>query len=173
MEGAVEALLGRDGGRAGPARGSGGAAGRVGPDRPRPGQARRLRAELSSVIDLVVFYEPAPRRRATGGDPKPFFVKLAQGLVKLLADRTADGYVHRIDCRLRPDGTRAPSAVALSTGFAFDYYQTLGQNWERAASHQGPTIAGDIPAGEAFLAELAPFIWRRHFDFRPSPRSTL
>lgn len=117
----------------------------------------------SSDIDLVVFYEAEPAAAATGGDPKPFLVKLAQGLVKLLADRTADGYVHRIDYRLRPDP--GSTAVALSTGFAFDYYQTLGQNWERAAFIKARPIAGDIPAGEAFLAELAPFIWRRHFDF--------
>lgn len=117
----------------------------------------------SSDIDLVVFYEAGSAAAATGGDPKPFFVKLAQGLVKLLADRTADGYVHRIDYRLRPDP--GSTAVALSTGFAFDYYQTLGQNWERAAFIKARPIAGDIPAGEAFLAELAPFIWRRHFDF--------
>jgi glutamate-ammonia-ligase adenylyltransferase len=117
----------------------------------------------SSDIDLVVFYEAEPAAAAAGGDPKAFFVKLAQGLVKLLADRTADGYVHRIDYRLRPDP--GSTAVALSTVFAFDYYQTLGQNWERAAFIKARPIAGDIPAGEAFLAELAPFIWRRHFDF--------
>ncbi|MCJ2069206.1 bifunctional [glutamine synthetase] adenylyltransferase/[glutamine synthetase]-adenylyl-L-tyrosine phosphorylase [Methylobacterium sp. J-030] len=117
----------------------------------------------SSDIDLVIFYETAPAADATGGDPKPFFVKLAQGLVKLLSDRTPEGYVHRIDYRLRPDP--GSTAVALSTGFAFDYYQTLGQNWERAAFIKARPIAGDIPAGDAFLADLAPFIWRRHFDF--------
>ncbi|MCJ2136572.1 bifunctional [glutamine synthetase] adenylyltransferase/[glutamine synthetase]-adenylyl-L-tyrosine phosphorylase [Methylobacterium sp. J-026] len=117
----------------------------------------------SSDIDLVVFYDSAVAAAATGGDPKPFLVKLAQGLVKLLSDRTAEGYVHRIDYRLRPDP--GSTAVALSTVFAFDYYQTLGQNWERAAFIKARPIAGDIPAGAAFLAELAPFIWRRHFDF--------
>ncbi|WP_267359882.1 MULTISPECIES: bifunctional [glutamine synthetase] adenylyltransferase/[glutamine synthetase]-adenylyl-L-tyrosine phosphorylase [unclassified Methylobacterium] len=117
----------------------------------------------SSDIDLVIFYETEAAAAATGGDPKPFFVKLAQGLVKLLSDRTAEGYVHRIDYRLRPDP--GSTAVALSTGFAFDYYQTLGQNWERAAFIKARPIAGDIPAGTAFLTELAPFIWRRHFDF--------
>jgi glutamate-ammonia-ligase adenylyltransferase len=122
-------------------------------------------AELnySSDIDLVIFYEAERAAAATGGDPKAFFVKLAQGLVKLLSERTGDGYVHRIDYRLRPDP--GSTAVALSTGFAFDYYQTLGQNWERAAFIKARPIAGDIPAGAAFLADLAPFIWRRHFDF--------
>jgi [glutamine synthetase] adenylyltransferase / [glutamine synthetase]-adenylyl-L-tyrosine phosphorylase len=117
----------------------------------------------SSDIDLIVFYETERAEAATGGDPKPVFVKLAQGLVRLLSDRTADGYVHRIDYRLRPDP--GSTAVALSTGFAFDYYQTLGQNWERAAFIKARPVAGDIPAGTDFLAALAPFIWRRHFDF--------
>ncbi|MGU3663966.1 bifunctional [glutamine synthetase] adenylyltransferase/[glutamine synthetase]-adenylyl-L-tyrosine phosphorylase [Methylobacterium sp. A49B] len=142
------------------------------PDRPQDGSGLIVlglgklggcELNYSSDIDLVVFYEAEPAAAATGGDPKAFYVKLAQGLVKLLADRTADGYVHRIDYRLRPDP--GSTAVALSTGFAFDYYQTLGQNWERAAFIKARPIAGDIPAGEAFLAELAPFIWRRHFDF--------
>ena len=142
------------------------------PDRPQDGSGLIVlglgklggcELNYSSDIDLVVFYEAAPAAAATGGDPKAFFVKLAQGLVKLLADRTADGYVHRIDYRLRPDP--GSTAVALSTDFAFDYYQTLGQNWERAAFIKARPIAGDVPAGEAFLAELAPFIWRRHFDF--------
>jgi glutamate-ammonia-ligase adenylyltransferase len=99
----------------------------------------------SSDIDLVIFYETEAAASATGGDPKPFFVKLAQGLVKLLSDRTAEGYVHRIDYRLRPDP--GSTAVALSTDFAFDYYQTLGQNWERAAFIKARPIAGDIRPG--------------------------
>jgi glutamate-ammonia-ligase adenylyltransferase len=142
------------------------------PDRPQDGSGLIVlglgklggcELNYSSDIDLVVFYESERAAAATGGDPKAFFVKLAQGLVKLLSDRTADGYVHRIDYRLRPDP--GSTAVALSTVFAFDYYQTLGQNWERAAFIKARPIAGDIPAGQAFLAELAPFIWRRHFDF--------
>ena len=142
------------------------------PDRPQDGSGLIVlglgklggcELNYSSDIDLVVFYEAGPAAAATGGDPKPFFVKLTQGLAKLLSDRTADGYVHRVDYRLRPDP--GSTAVALSTGFAFDYYQTLGQNWERAAFIKARPIAGDIPAGTAFLAELAPFIWRRHFDF--------
>ncbi|MDP4005264.1 bifunctional [glutamine synthetase] adenylyltransferase/[glutamine synthetase]-adenylyl-L-tyrosine phosphorylase [Methylobacterium sp. NEAU K] len=117
----------------------------------------------SSDIDLVVFYEAERAAAVASADPKAFFVKLAQGLVKLLSERTADGYVHRIDYRLRPDP--GSTAVALSTGFAFEYYQTLGQNWERAAFIKARPVAGDLPAGAAFLAGLAPFIWRRHFDF--------
>jgi [glutamine synthetase] adenylyltransferase / [glutamine synthetase]-adenylyl-L-tyrosine phosphorylase len=142
------------------------------PDRPQDGSGLIVlglgklggcELNYSSDIDLVVFYEGEPAAAATGGEPKTVFVKLAQGLVKLLSDRTADGYVHRIDYRLRPDP--GSTAVALSTAFAFDYYQTLGQNWERAAFIKARPIAGDLPAGTAFLAELAPFIWRRHFDF--------
>ena len=91
--------------------------------------------------------------------------------MKLLAERTADGYVHRVDYRLRPDP--GSTAVALSTDFAFDYYQTLGQNWERAAFIKARPIAGDIPAGEALprrtrAVHLAQVLRLR----RPSPTST-
>ncbi|MDP4025730.1 bifunctional [glutamine synthetase] adenylyltransferase/[glutamine synthetase]-adenylyl-L-tyrosine phosphorylase [Methylobacterium sp. NEAU 140] len=117
----------------------------------------------SSDIDLVIFYDPERAAALAGAEAKPVFVKLAQGLLKLLAERNADGYVHRVDYRLRPDP--GSTAIALSTAFAFDYYQSIGQDWERAAFIKARPIAGDIEAGEAFLAELKPFIWRKHFDF--------
>ena len=149
------------------------------PDRPQDGSGLIVlglgklggcELNYSSDIDLVVFYEAEPAAAATGGDPKAFFVKLAQGLVKLLADRTPEGYVHRIDYRLRPDP--GSTAVALSTVFAFDYYQTLGQNWERAAFIKARPIAGDIPAGEAFLPNSRRSSGGGTSTSRPSPRST-
>ncbi|MFC0218560.1 bifunctional [glutamine synthetase] adenylyltransferase/[glutamine synthetase]-adenylyl-L-tyrosine phosphorylase [Pseudochelatococcus lubricantis] len=116
----------------------------------------------SSDIDIVLFYDPdAP---VVGrADPPSFFVRLARDLVKLLQERTGDGYVFRVDLRLRPDpGSTAP-AVALPT--AFSYYETVGQNWERAAFIKARAIAGDIALGQHFLDELRPFIWRKYFDF--------
>lgn len=116
----------------------------------------------SSDIDIVLFYDPeAP---VTGRDAPPaFFVKLARELVKVLQERTGDGYVFRVDLRLRPDpGSTAP-AVALPT--AFSYYETVGQNWERAAFIKARPIAGDIVLAEQFLSDLKPFIWRKYFDF--------
>ncbi|MBV9556429.1 MAG: bifunctional [glutamine synthetase] adenylyltransferase/[glutamine synthetase]-adenylyl-L-tyrosine phosphorylase [Pseudolabrys sp.] len=118
----------------------------------------------SSDIDLIVFYEPdAPALRLEEGTQAEFFVRLTQRLVKLLTERTADGYVFRTDLRLRPDP--ASTAIAISTPAALSYYESLGQNWERAAMIKARACAGDIAAGEALLAELAPFIWRKYLDF--------
>ncbi|CAH1669698.1 MULTISPECIES: bifunctional [glutamine synthetase] adenylyltransferase/[glutamine synthetase]-adenylyl-L-tyrosine phosphorylase [unclassified Chelatococcus] len=117
----------------------------------------------SSDIDLVVFYDPDNVPVAGRAEPPSFAIKLAQGLVKLLQERTGDGYVFRVDLRLRPDP--GSTAVAVSLPSAFTYYETVGQNWERAAFIKARAIAGDIARGERFLADLTPFIWRKYFDF--------
>ncbi|TXM68532.1 bifunctional [glutamine synthetase] adenylyltransferase/[glutamine synthetase]-adenylyl-L-tyrosine phosphorylase [Methylobacterium sp. WL12] len=117
----------------------------------------------SSDVDLIMFFDAAVAPLGENVEAKPFFAKLAQGIAKLLEERTSEGYVHRVDYRLRPDP--GSTAVALSTDFAFDYYQSLGQNWERAAFIKARPIAGDRAAGARFLAELTPFIWRKYFDF--------
>ena len=95
--------------------------------------------------------------------PSPFYVRLTQQLVRILSERTADGYVLRVDLRLRPDP--ASTAVAISLPAAFSYYESLGQNWERAAYIKARPVAGDRALGAGFLAELAPFIWRKYFDY--------
>ena len=117
----------------------------------------------SSDIDLVVFFDPETAPLKPDLPATPFFNRLAQGMAKLLQERTADGYVHRVDYRLRPDPGSTPAALSLNA--AYVYYENLGQNWERAAYIKARAIAGDIPAGEAFLANLRPFIWRKYFDF--------
>src|SRR5260221_153514 len=80
-----------------------------------------------------------------------------------MAERTADGYVFRTDLRLRPDP--ASTAPALSVLAALTYYESAGQNWERAALIKARPVAGDRAAGSDFLAELRPFLWRKHLDF--------
>jgi len=117
----------------------------------------------SSDIDLIVFFDPGATPLKEGLEPTPFFTRLAQGVAKLLQERTRDGYVHRVDYRLRPDPGSTPTAMSLAS--AYVYYETTGQNWERAAFIKARPIAGDIPAGERFLADLTPFIWRKYFDF--------
>ncbi len=117
----------------------------------------------SSDIDLVVFFDPERAPLKDGLAPTPFFTKLAQGLAKLLQERTAEGYVHRVDYRLRPDPGSTPTALSLQS--AYVYYETLGQNWERAAYIKARAMAGDVPTGERFLADLKPFVWRKYFDF--------
>src|SRR5437764_8521292 len=121
--------------------------------------AREL--NYSSDVDLIIFYDAAALSRGT--DPAIFYVRLTRSLVRLLQERTADGYVFRVDLRLRPDP--ASTHIAISPAAALDYYESRGQNWERAALIKARPCAGDLVAGEALLAELSPFIWRKYLDF--------
>ena len=117
----------------------------------------------SSDIDLIVFYDAACPALAAGTEPAAFYVRLTRGLVKLLQERTPDGYVFRTDLRLRPDPSS--TQIAISTASALDYYESAGLNWERAAMIKARPCAGDLVAGEALLRDLAPFIWRKYLDF--------
>ncbi len=123
--------------------------------------AREL--NYSSDIDLILLYD-ADKARYTGRhSPSQFFSRLAQELVRILSERTGDGYVFRVDLRLRPDPGSTPAA--MSTLAALTYYESAGQNWERAALIKARPVAGDRAAGREFLAELTPYLWRRHLDF--------
>ncbi len=117
----------------------------------------------SSDIDLIVFFDPETSAVPQGQEPSLLFVRMTRALAKILQERTGDGYVLRVDLRLRPDP--GSTAVAISLPAAFSYYEMLGQNWERAALIKARPVAGDKPLGAAFLEELAPFIWRRYFDY--------
>ncbi len=117
----------------------------------------------SSDIDVTVFYEPEALPLAEGAEAEAVAARITQTLASLLQDRTEDGYVFRIDFRLRPDPSSTPAAVPVPA--AFEYYESVGQNWERAAFIKARAAAGDIARGEAFLEELQPFIWRKHLDF--------
>ncbi|MBO6667184.1 bifunctional [glutamine synthetase] adenylyltransferase/[glutamine synthetase]-adenylyl-L-tyrosine phosphorylase [Parvibaculum sp.] len=117
----------------------------------------------SSDIDLVVFYEPGQLPLKEGLDDSGFFVRMTKDLVKMLQERTAEGYVFRTDLRLRPDPGGTPVAVSLPA--AESYYESRGQNWERAAFIKARAVAGDLEAGARFLQMLVPYIWRRNLDF--------
>ena len=117
----------------------------------------------SSDIDIVVFFDPEMAEAAGVAEPSSFFVKLTQQIARIIQERTPDGYVFRVDLRLRPDPGSTHVAVALPT--AYSYYETVGQNWERAAMIKARPVAGDIELGRRFIADLAPFIWRKYFDF--------
>jgi glutamate-ammonia-ligase adenylyltransferase len=117
----------------------------------------------SSDIDLIVFYERDRAKLASDVEPSLFFVRIAQGLSRLLQQRTSDGYVFRVDLRLRPDPASTPAAI--STAAALDYYEREGRTWERAAMIKAMPCAGDLAAGNAMLAEIAPFVWRKYLDF--------
>ncbi|MGE3642780.1 MAG: bifunctional [glutamine synthetase] adenylyltransferase/[glutamine synthetase]-adenylyl-L-tyrosine phosphorylase [Beijerinckiaceae bacterium] len=123
--------------------------------------AREL--NYSSDVDLIVFYDAESPALPDPLDAAPLFVRITRHLVKLLQERTEDGYVLRVDLRLRPDP--GSTSVAISVPAAFDYYETVGQNWERAAYIKARAVAGDIALGERFIEDLAPFIWRKYFDY--------
>ncbi len=127
------------------------------------GKMGAFELNYSSDIDLIVFYERYEDVLADAADAASFHVRITRGLVKLLQERTADGYVFRVDLRLRPDP--ASTAAAVSVESALDYYGSVGQNWERAAMIKARPCGGDIAAGEAMLKQLSPFIWRKYLDF--------
>jgi glutamate-ammonia-ligase adenylyltransferase len=116
----------------------------------------------SSDIDLIVLYD-ADAAPLDGVDPGGFFARLTRGLVKLMQERTPDGYVFRTDLRLRPDPASTPVAISLVS--ALNYYESTGQNWERAAMIKARPCAGDLALGETFLREVAPFVWRKYLDY--------
>jgi [glutamine synthetase] adenylyltransferase / [glutamine synthetase]-adenylyl-L-tyrosine phosphorylase len=117
----------------------------------------------SSDIDLILFYDPSVARVIARQGVQPFFSRLARDLVTVLEERTADGYVFRTDLRLRPDPASTPAAMSVAAAMA--YYESVGQNWERAALIKARPVAGDRLAGRRFLRELHPFLWRKHLDF--------
>jgi glutamate-ammonia-ligase adenylyltransferase len=117
----------------------------------------------SSDIDLSLFYEPASLPTAEGVEPQAFVNRVAQQLTNLLSDRVAEGYVFRLDLRLRPDPSSTPPVVAVPA--ALSYYETVGQNWERAAFIKARPGVGDLDRARRFLDDLKPYIWRRSLDY--------
>lgn len=130
------------------------------------GKGGAFELNYSSDIDLSLFYEPEVLEAALseGVEIQGFVNRLAQGLTALLAERTADGYVFRVDLRLRPDPSSTPPVVAAPMALA--YYESVGQNWERAAFIKARVCAGDAAEGAGFLKALVPYIWRRSLDYQ-------
>jgi glutamate-ammonia-ligase adenylyltransferase len=118
---------------------------------------------FSSDIDLVVFFDPAAPAIVDPLDATDLFSRLTRRLVRILQDRTEHGYVFRTDLRLRPDPGSTPPAIPVEA--ALTYYEGRGQNWERAAMIKARPVAGDLAAGEAFLKELNPYVWRKYMDY--------
>ncbi len=123
--------------------------------------AREL--NFSSDIDLIVFFEPEAPAILDPYDSADLFARLTRRLLRILQDRTEHGYVFRTDLRLRPDPGSTPLAIPVLA--ALHYYESRGQNWERAAMIKARAVAGDIAAGEGFLKELQPYVWRKYLDY--------
>lgn len=128
--------------------------------------AREL--NLSSDIDLIfVFPSHGPVRRATGNlshiDSQQFFQRLAQRLIQALQQPLADGFVFRVDVRLRPFGDAGPLVFTLNA--IEDYYQTQAREWERYAMVKARPLTGDAEAITQLMQILRAFVYRRYLDF--------
>ena len=117
----------------------------------------------SSDIDLICLFDETRHPPGDHALIRKALVRAVQDMSGMLTDLTGDGYVFRTDLRLRPDPAVTP--LVLSTGAAMRYYESLGRTWERAAYIKARPCAGDVDAGNRFLDDLRPFVWRRHLDF--------
>lgn len=117
----------------------------------------------SSDIDIVVFFDPDSGVIKDADDAAEIYARMLRRLIRILQDRTGDGYVFRTDLRLRPDPGSTPLAIPVEA--AMLYYEGRGQNWERAAFIKARPVGGDIAAGERFLKELVPFVFRKYLDY--------
>ena len=124
--------------------------------------AREL--NLSSDIDLVfLFGEAGDVDGERDLSNSEFFVRTARALIASLDQVTEDGFVFRVDMRLRPYGDSG--ALILNRAAMEKYFIEQGREWERYAFIKARACAGDIAQGEAFLSWLVPFVYRRHLDF--------
>src|SRR5579859_3703447 len=124
--------------------------------------AREL--NFSSDIDLIFTY---PEGGVSDGerplDNEEYFLRLGQKLKRTLDEATADGFVFRVDLRLRPFGEAGP--LALNFDAMETYYQNHGREWERYAFIKARPVGGDLKAGERLLQTLRPFVYRRYLDY--------
>ncbi|MGD9637453.1 MAG: bifunctional [glutamine synthetase] adenylyltransferase/[glutamine synthetase]-adenylyl-L-tyrosine phosphorylase [Alphaproteobacteria bacterium] len=118
----------------------------------------------SSDIDLIILFDDKKIIYKGNLDAKAFYNNLTKSLIAIMQERTPNGYVFRTDLRLRPDPNSTP--VAMSVSAAETYYESFGQNWERAAMIKARPVAGDIEAGNLFLKHIKPFVWRKSLDFK-------
>ncbi len=120
-----------------------------------------------SDVDLCYFYDTDDGAASSSARPEPitlhdFWTRVAKRLTATLEDVTAEGFVWRVDLRLRPEGRSGPLVNSLAA--ADRYYESFGRLWERAALLRAKPVAGDRAFGDELLAVLAPFVWRRRVD---------
>ncbi|MBT8047689.1 MAG: bifunctional [glutamate--ammonia ligase]-adenylyl-L-tyrosine phosphorylase/[glutamate--ammonia-ligase] adenylyltransferase [Xanthomonadales bacterium] len=119
---------------------------------------------LSSDIDIIFCYPKTgvcDGRRGMANDQ--FFTRQARAVIASLSEMTADGFCFRVDTRLRPFGDSGPLTSSLAA--LEQYYQREGRDWERYALIKARPVAGDREAGERFLEEVRPFVYRRYIDY--------
>ncbi len=127
------------------------------------GKHGSLELNYSSDIDPILIFDPAILPVRAGDEPIETAVRIARKMIALMQDRDADGYVFRLDLRLRPNPEITP--VILPVSAALSHYESSALPWERAAFIRARACAGDTALGETFLTAIQPFIWRRSLDF--------
>ena len=117
----------------------------------------------SSDVDLLLLFDPAALPRRSRDDAGEAAVRIGRRLIELMQTRTEDGYVQRVDLRLRPSPEVTP--IALPVNAAISHYESSALPWERAAFIRARAAAGDLALGRRFLDAIQPFVWRRSLDF--------
>ena len=117
----------------------------------------------SSDVDLILLFDPQVLARRARDDAAESALRIARRMVELLQQRSAEGYVARVDLRLRPSPEVTP--IVLPVEAAISYYESQALPWERAAFIRARAAAGDKALGQRFLGEIRPFLWRRALDF--------
>jgi glutamate-ammonia-ligase adenylyltransferase len=117
----------------------------------------------SSDVDLLFLYDPATLPLKPREEPGQGALRIGNRLVETLQKRDGEGYVFRVDLRLRPSPEATP--IVLPVDAAISYYESSALPWERAAFIRARQVAGDEALGRYFLEALHPFVWRRSLDF--------
>jgi len=118
---------------------------------------------LSSDVDLILAYPEQGETRTGARTNQQFFLRLGQKLINVLDTITVDGFVFRVDMRLRPYGDSG--ALVLHFDAIERYYEEQGRDWERYAWIRARACAGDLAAGRRLIDDLKPFVFRRYLDF--------
>lgn len=127
------------------------------------GKGGACELNYSSDIDLIFLFDDASYAESDHAEARAALIRATRKTAAMLSEATEHGYVFRTDLRLRPDAAVTP--VCISASAALSYYEAEGRAWERAAFIKARPAAGDIAAGNRFLHELRPFVWRKHLDF--------
>ncbi|HEY0028348.1 MAG TPA: bifunctional [glutamine synthetase] adenylyltransferase/[glutamine synthetase]-adenylyl-L-tyrosine phosphorylase [Allosphingosinicella sp.] len=117
----------------------------------------------SSDIDPIFLFDPHTLPRRPREEPGQAAVRIGQRVIELLQKRDGEGYVFRVDLRLRPSSEVTP--IALPVNAAISYYESSALPWERAAFIRARHAAGDTELGRYFIEAIHPFVWRRSLDF--------
>jgi glutamate-ammonia-ligase adenylyltransferase len=117
----------------------------------------------SSDVDLLLLFDPDTLPRRSREDAGEAAVRVGRRVIEILQKRTEDGYVQRVDLRLRPSPEVTP--IVLPVNAAISHYESSALPWERAAFIRARAAAGDLALGQRFLGAIQPFVWRRSLDF--------